>query len=80
MIGRRTYETDQTAASQILQRNERAKALSGLLRTFGVALIIAGASRWFYTTIDTYTILWLVIGFLLIWIGFAVLSLLETEN
>jgi hypothetical protein len=56
-MARRKYEAGELTRSEILQRNERIKALSGLCKTFGVALAIAGAGRWFYTAFDEYTLL-----------------------
>lgn len=77
---RRSYQSGEVTRSEILQRNERIKALSGLCKTFGTALVIAGAGRWFYTRVDGYTIFWLVTGAVLIWSGLHILTLLEAES
>jgi hypothetical protein len=76
----RTYDGAELSRSEILQRNERIKALSGLCKTFGSALVIAGAGRWFYAAFDEYIILWLLIGALLLWSSLHVLVLLESET
>ena len=79
-MARRTYDDGGPSRSEVLQRNERIKALSGLCRTFGTALVIAGAGRWFYSAFDEYTILWLLIGALLLWSSLHILTLLEAET
>ena len=71
---------DHKTRSEILQRNERTKLLSGLSSNFGTALIIAGAGRSFFQGIDFHAILWFIIGAVLIWTGWAVLTLLESEE
>jgi hypothetical protein len=77
---RRTYKIDELTRSEILQRNEKIKAVSGLCVNVGAALVIAGAGRWFYTAIDQYTIFWLVVGPVVIWSGLHALTLLEAEE
>jgi hypothetical protein len=76
----RDYDMGEITRSEILQRNERIKAISGLCINAGSALVIAGAARWFYTAFDIYTILWLVVGSVVVWSGLHVLTLLESES
>jgi hypothetical protein len=76
----RTYEVGELTRSEVFQRNERIKALSGLCKTFGTALVIAGAGRWFYAEFDGYTIFWFVIGAMLLWSSLHILTLLEAES
>jgi hypothetical protein len=78
-MARRTYAAGEITRSELLQRNEQIKSVSGLCTTFGTGLVIAGAGRWFYTGVDGYTIFWLVIGPVVIWSGLHVLTLLEAE-
>ena len=77
---RRKYETGEITRSEILTKNERIKAISGLCVNVGTALVIAGAGRWFYTCLDIYTILWLIVGPVVVWSGLHVLTLLEAES
>lgn len=79
-MGQRTYEAGELTRSEILRDNERIKAISGLCVNVGTALVIAGAGRWFYTAVDAYTILWLLVGPVIVWTGLHVLTLLEAES
>ena len=79
-MARREYEAGEVTRSEILQRNERIKAVSGLCVNVGTALVIAGVGRWFYTAFDIYTILWLVVGPIVVWTGLHVLTLMEAEK
>lgn len=79
-MARRDYEVSEVTRSEILQRNERIKAVSSVCRNFGTALIIAGFGRWFYVAFDEYTMLWFVSGSVLIWSALHVLTLLESER
>lgn len=76
-MGQRTYEAGELTRSELLQRNEQIKGLSGLCVTIGTALFIAGAGRWFHATVDVYTMLWLLIGPIVVWTGLHVLALSE---
>jgi hypothetical protein len=79
-MARRDYEAGDLTRSEILQRNETIKAISGLCVNVGSALVIAGAGRWFYAELDEYTILWLCVGCVVVWTGLHVLTLLEAES
>lgn len=70
---------DHRTRSEILQRNERTKALSNIGINIGTGLLAAGAVRLYFGTVDGHAIFWLIVGALLIWTGVAVLALLEAE-
>jgi len=76
----RGYRGTEPTKAEILQWNERVKAVSGLCINVGTALLVAGAARWFYTVVDIYTILWLIVGPVVIWSGLHALTLLESED
>ena len=79
-MAQRSYARSEVTRSEVLQKNERIKSMSSLCANVGAALMIAGSGRWFYTAIDGNTILRLLVGPVLIWIGLQILSLLEAES
>lgn len=79
-MGQRTYLLGELTRSEILQRNEKVKAVFGMCVNVGTALAIAGAGRWFCTAVDLYTIFWLCIGPIVAWTGLHALTLLEAGD
>lgn len=73
-------EPDRNSRSQLLQRNERVKAVSTLMGNAGLALVAAGLGRWFLEGLDGHGALWLLDGFAIIGVGVTLLTLLEAER
>jgi hypothetical protein len=46
----RTYDSADYSHSELLQRNEKIKAVSTFCNNAGLALLIAGVARWFDAT------------------------------
>jgi hypothetical protein len=73
-------EVDQRSRSQLIQRNEQVKSISGLTGNAGLALGAAGAGRWFVDGVDEYSLFWLLAGAALMWVGVKSLTMLEAET
>lgn len=70
---------DRSSRSRRLQRNEQVKAVSSLMGNVGLALIAAGAGRWFIEGLDGHATLWLLDGCVIIGAGVMLLTQLEAE-
>jgi hypothetical protein len=70
---------DGGSRSEVLQRNEQIKAVSGLIVNAGLALLAAALGRWFVQELDDYAVIWLVGSSGLMWSGVKMLTLLEAE-
>jgi hypothetical protein len=66
--------------SRRLQRNEQLKAASSLIGNVGLALMAAGAGRWFIEGFDAHAMLWLLDGCVIISAGMMLLTQLEAEK
>lgn len=65
----------------VLRANERYKAVANALWTLGTALFAAGVVRGYQDRAVSIEILgWFFTASVLIWLGWKVLGLLETEN
>lgn len=43
----RSYDPGLSTPSEVLQRNEKIKAISSFMNNAGLALLVAGVARWF---------------------------------
>ena len=43
----RSYEPGLSTPSEVLQRNEKIKAISSFMNNAGLALLVGGVARWF---------------------------------
>lgn len=75
----RTYDPSLYAPSEILQRNEKMKAISTFANNAGLALLVAGVARWFDPAkdLDEATIAALCVGTLGVTLSVAICSLLK---
>jgi hypothetical protein len=71
---------DQTSRLRRLQRNEQIKALSTVAGNGGLALMAAGATRWFIEGLDSHVLLWLLDGCVIIGTGVMLLTQLQAEK
>ena len=71
---------DHASRSRRLQRNEQVKAVSSLAGNGGLALMAAGAGRWFIEGLDGHVMLWLLDGSVIIGAGVMLLTELEAET
>ena len=78
-VGWRIYDPSLYAPSEILQRNEKIKAISTFANNAGLAFLVAGVARWFDPAkdLDEATIAALCVGTLGVTLSVAICSLLE---
>lgn len=79
LIHWRTYDPSLYAPSEILQRNEKIKAISTFANNAGLALLATGVARWFDPgkDLDEATIAALCVGVLGVALSVAVCELLK---
>jgi hypothetical protein len=63
-----------------IRANEKLKRASTLVGNGGLALLIAGLSRWYSTGLDTYAATWILISAGLIWGSVQMNELLDSED
>lgn len=66
--------------SKILQKNEKAKALSTMTGNLGTALSIAGFGTLWLNGAQPWPIVWIVFGFAIMMFAIQLLSDLEAES
>jgi hypothetical protein len=66
--------------SQILQKNEKAKAWSTMIGNIGTALSIAGFGALWLNGVGPWPIVWIVFGFAIMVFATQLLSDLESET
>jgi hypothetical protein len=68
------------ARSQILQKNEKAKALSTMVGNLGTALSVAGFGTLWLNGLAPWPIVWIAFGFSTMMFALQLLSDLEAES
>jgi len=60
--------------------NEKVKRISMIVGNGGLALLIAGISRWYLQGLDLFSVIWIFIASGLIWVSLQVNDVLEPED
>jgi len=60
--------------------NEKVKRASTIIGNGGLALLVAGVSRWYLQYLDMSAAIWILIAFVLIWVSLQVHEILEPEE
>lgn len=60
--------------------NEKLKRVTTLMGNGGLALLIAGLSRWYVVDLDLSAAVWILLALGLIWVAVQANELLESED